>query len=146
MSWKMFKLACEYCQMLDLHNLDSNPQSLLSTDETGNAVQDERRKDLWEVIQIDLFFRLTYDMPAVITNNPWKINLPWGAPDSSPIPEGLESIAFLTNSKVTLITARYFAMLDGSGEASIHDLMARTEAMCQEIFAAIEEWSLVSVP
>jgi hypothetical protein len=37
-------------------------------------------------------------------------------------------------------------MLEGAAEANIHDLMARTEAMCHEIFAAIEEWSLVSVP
>ena len=107
---------------------------------------DEKRKDMWEVIMIDLFFRLIYDMPAAITNNPWKINLPWLAPDSSPLPEGIGSVVFLTNSKVTLILARFFAMLDEDVGTDKFELMTKAEGLCREVEAAVAEWSLVSIP
>lgn len=143
MSWKMFRVACDYCQTLNLNNLDQfSPE--FETNGLSDEVLDQRRKDIWEIIQYDLFFRLTHNMPPVITNNPWKVNLPWLSVDPSLLPDVVESMVFLATSRFTLVIARFFLMLEEFRDGDKLELKARVEGLCQEILAIYEEYPLVS--
>ena len=158
MSWKMFTKACEYCQALNLHNLDKfSPEEFSGmhggggsssvtphpAEQISGETREQRRKDVWEMIQIDLFFRLTHDMPAVITNIPWNVNLPWLAADATLLPDATESIVFIMSSKISLVTARFFAMMDETG-CSLETTMVRAEAFAREILAIYDEYPTVS--
>ncbi|KAM0241728.1 hypothetical protein ACHAPO_001419 [Fusarium lateritium] len=141
LAWRSFKYACEYCQVLNLHKLDSDESNSFLSE----ATCDNERRGFWEVIQIDLFYRLILNTPPAITNNPWKVNLPWLDLDSGAVPQGMQTIAFLASSRVSLIVARFFAMLDDPTNATKTEIVAKTEDLCremQEIFAAwqLTEW------
>ncbi|RGP63281.1 transcription factor [Fusarium longipes] len=138
LAWKSFKYACEYCQVLNLHRLDSDEtNSFLS-----EATCDNERRGFWEVIQIDLFYRLVLNTPPAITNNPWKVNLPWLDLDSGAVPQGIQTIAFLASSRVSLVIARFFAMLDDPANATKTEIVAKTEELCCEMQQIFAEWQL----
>lgn len=138
-AWRAFKYACEYCQVLNLHKLDSDESNSFLSE----ATCDNERRGFWEVIQIDLFYRLILNTPPVITNNPWKVNLPWLDLDSGTVPHGMQTIAFLASSRVSLVIARFFAMLDDPTNATKTEIVAKTEALCREMQEIFAEWQLV---
>ncbi|WZH41896.1 Zn2-C6 fungal-type domain-containing protein [Fusarium acuminatum] len=61
LAWRTFKLACQYCQDLNLHKLDSDENDTFFSE----AKCDEERRGFWEVIQIDLFYRLILNTPPI---------------------------------------------------------------------------------
>lgn len=140
LAWRSFKYACEYCQVLNLHKLDSDENNTFFSD----ATCDDERRGFWEVIQIDLFYRLILNTPPAITNNPWKVNLPWLDLDSGTVPQGMQTISFLASSRVTLLIARFFAMLDDPANATKSDIVGKTEDLCREMQEIFAEWQLVS--
>ncbi|KAM0349090.1 hypothetical protein ACHAPU_004025 [Fusarium lateritium] len=139
LAWRTFKYACQYCQDLNLHKLDSDEDDTFFSE----AKCDEERRGFWEVIQIDLFYRLILNTPPVITNNIWKVNLPWLDPNSEPVPQGMQTIAFLASSRVSLIIARFFAMLDDPDNTTKPEIVAKTEDLCREMQQIFTEWQLV---
>ncbi|KAF4500914.1 transcription factor [Fusarium agapanthi] len=139
LAWKMFKHACEYCQTLNLHKLDSDENNTFFSE----AKCDNERRGFWEVIQIDLFYRLILNTPPVITNDIWKVNLPWLDPNSDPLPQGMQTIAFLASSRVSLIIARFFAMLDDPENTTKPEIVAKTEDLCREMQQIFAEWQLM---
>lgn len=139
LAWKSFKYACEYCQVLNLHRLDSDENNSFFSD----ATCDDERRGFWEVIQIDLFYRLILNTPPAITNNPWKVNLPWLDLDSGAVPQGMQTITFLASSRVSLVIARFFAMLDDPANATKTEIVAKTEDLCREMQQIFAEWQLV---
>ncbi|KAH7483947.1 hypothetical protein IWW34DRAFT_730305 [Fusarium oxysporum f. sp. albedinis] len=139
LAWKMFKHACEYCQTLNLHKLDSDENNTFFSE----AKCDNERRGFWEVIQIDLFYRLILNTPPVITNDIWKVNLPWLDPDSDPLPQGMQTIAFLASSRVSLVIARFFAMLDDPENTTKPEIVAKTEDLCREMQQIFTEWQLI---
>jgi hypothetical protein len=139
LAWKSFKYACEYCQVLNLHKLDSDESDSFFSE----ATCDNERRGFWEVIQIDLFYRLILNTPPAITNNPWKVNLPWLDLDSGAVPQGMQTIAFLASSRVSLVIARFFAMLDDPTNATKTEIVAKTEDLCREMQQIFAEWQLV---
>ncbi|KAJ4015225.1 hypothetical protein NW752_006677 [Fusarium irregulare] len=138
LAWRSFKYACEYCQVLNLHKLDSDENNTFFSD----ATCDDERRGFWEVIQIDLFYRLILNTPPAITNNPWKVNLPWLDLDSGTVPQGMQTITFLASSRVTLLIARFFAMLDDPANATKSDIVGKTEDLCREMQEIFAEWQL----
>ncbi|KAF5658983.1 transcription factor [Fusarium heterosporum] len=139
LAWRTFKYACQYCQDLNLHKLDSDEDDTFFSE----AKCDEERRGFWEVIQIDLFYRLILNTPPVITNNIWKVNLPWLDPNSEPVPQGMQTIAFLASSRVSLIIARFFAMLDDPDNTTKPEIVAKTEDLCREMQQIFTEWQLI---
>ncbi|KAF9760622.1 hypothetical protein IL306_004242 [Fusarium sp. DS 682] len=139
LAWRMFKHACEYCQTLNLHKLDSDENNTFFSE----AKCDNERRGFWEVIQIDLFYRLILNTPPAITNNIWKVNLPWLDPDSDPLPQGMQTIAFLASSRVSLVIARFFAMLDDPENTTKPEIVAKTEDLCREMQQIFAEWQLI---
>ncbi|KAJ3534317.1 hypothetical protein NM208_g7586 [Fusarium decemcellulare] len=143
LAWRMFKHACGFCQALNLHNMDDEANPPFPCDGKGEDEQcNDERKGFWEVIQIDLFFRLVLNTPPAITNNPWKVNLPWLDAGSEPPPHGIQSTAFLASSRVSLVIARFFAMLDDPQNTTKSDIMAKTEELCREMQQIFKEWQL----
>lgn len=140
LAWRTFKLACQYCQDLNIHKLDSDESDVFFSE----AKCDEERRGFWEVIQIDLFYRLILNTPLVITNNIWKVNLPWLDPNSESLPQGMQTVAFLASSRVSLVIARFFAMLDDPNNTTRSEIVAKTEDLCREMQQIFTEWQLVS--
>ncbi|KAG8667529.1 hypothetical protein FPOAC2_12697 [Fusarium poae] len=138
LAWGSFKYACEYCQVLNLHKLDSDESSSFLSE----ATCDNERRGFWEVIQIDLFYRLILNKPPAITNNPWKVNLPWLDLDSGAETQPMQTIAFLASSRVSLIIARFFAMLDDPTNSTKTEIVAKTENLCREMQEIFAEWQL----
>ncbi|KAF4951301.1 hypothetical protein FSARC_12950 [Fusarium sarcochroum] len=138
LAWRTFKMACEYCQGLNLHKLDSDESHTFF----GGATCDDDRRGFWEVIQIDLFYRLILNTPPAITNNLWKVNLPWLDSDSGSLPQGIQTIAFLASSRITIVIARFFAMLDDPANATKPEIVAKTEDLCREMQQIFSEWQL----
>ncbi|KAF4454965.1 transcription factor [Fusarium austroafricanum] len=139
LAWRMFKHACEYCQTLNLHKLDSDQDHTFFSE----AKCDNERRGFWEVIQIDLFYRLILNKPPAITNNLWQVNLPWLDPNSGPLPQGMQTIAFLASSRVSLVIARFFAMLDDPMNTTKPEIVAKTEDLCREMQQIFAEWQLI---
>ncbi|KAM0445491.1 hypothetical protein ACHAQK_001701 [Fusarium lateritium] len=139
LAWRTFKYACQYCQDLNLHKLDSDESDTFFSE----AKCDEERRGFWEVIQIDLFYRLILNTPPAITNNIWKVNLPWLDPNSDSLPQGMQTTAFLASSRVSLIIARFFAMLDDPENTTRSEIVAKTEDLCREMQQIFTEWQLI---
>ncbi|KAJ4266181.1 hypothetical protein NW762_004162 [Fusarium torreyae] len=138
LAWRTFRMACEYCQGLNLHKLDSDESHTFFS----GAKSDDDRRGFWEVIQIDLFYRLILNTPPAITNNLWKVNLPWLDSDSGSLPQGIQTIAFLASSRVTIVIARFFAMLDDPANTTKNEIVAKTEDLCREMQQIFTEWQL----
>lgn len=80
MSWKLFALASEYAQGLDLHSLDKENEH----GHTHIVKSDDDRRGFWELVQLDLYFRLILNKPPAITGTTWQVNLPWLNNNSDP--------------------------------------------------------------
>ncbi|KAG9252157.1 uncharacterized protein F5Z01DRAFT_660982 [Emericellopsis atlantica] len=138
LAWNMFKQAGEYATKLGIHNLDSNGAVMRGIQNPDNA--DDDRKAFWDLLQVDLFFRLMFNKPPSISGNPWNVNLPW-LNETIPNQGAERATIFLASSRVTLLLMQFFAMLEeAAGNPSL--MMRRTEAMCLEIRALHDEWDL----
>lgn len=140
LSWKMFRHACEYCQALNLHKLDSADVSWGNEDDKCDC--DDDRKGLWEVLQVDLWFRLIMNKPPIISVDSWRVNLPWLDSNSQHPPDGIQAAAFLASSRVTLVIIRFFALLEDPENDTKAEIMAKTEGLCREILEIFEDWQL----
>lgn len=141
LSWKMFKTAGEYAKGLGMHNLDSRGGMMRGIHNPD--ISDDDRKSFWDLIQVDMFFRLIFNKPPSISGNAWQVNLPWLNPQSQPPPQPNATMIFLVSSRVTLLLIRFFAMLEET-TGDMREVMAKTEDMCQEIQTLYNEWNLVS--
>lgn len=136
----MFKRAGELAQGLGIHNIDVDGGMMGGV--RNPDISDEHRKSFWDLIQVDMFFRLMYNKPPSISGNAWKVNLPWLDPSSQPPPQPDAAMVFLLSSRVTLLLIRFFAMLEEcSGD--VGQMMRKTEDMCREIKVLYDEWNLV---
>lgn len=141
LAWKMLKLSWKYCRELKFHVLDDGDYVGCFSSSTSN----EDRRGFWELIQVDLFFRLVLDKPPVISNSTWKVNLPWLDADSGSPPQGLKATAFLAGSRVTFGVISFFALVEDETIPKA-EMLERTEAICCEIRDIFLEWRLVSKP
>ncbi|KPM45837.1 hypothetical protein AK830_g681 [Neonectria ditissima] len=140
LAWKMFRHACEYCQVLNLHKLDSTDSSGYA--DNANCNCDDDRKGFWEVLQTDLYFRLILNKPPVLTGNAWRVNLPWLDANSQPPPHGIRATAFLAGSRITLVIIRFFALLEDPEINTKAEIVVKTEVLCREILQIFEGWQL----
>lgn len=139
--WQVARLAGEYSMALGLHNLDSpdvpNP--------VGERISRGDRKGLWQLMEIDLFFRLLFDRPPnlPVDIEGWRVNLPWLSEGPEARADAESTVCYLVDSKTTFVMARFFKLLEGPGALDDSVLLERTEALCLEIEDAFQEWNLV---
>lgn len=99
------------------------------------------------LIQIDLFFRLLCDTPPVLTANldNWRVNLPTiSAEESETGPRAVTTSCFIVGSRVTLILAQFFQLLEAPTRND-ETLFDEALALCDEIEKVFDEWQFVSV-
>jgi hypothetical protein len=135
----MHKLACEYAQTLQMHNLDSleHPVGQLS-------MGDHDRMGMWWLIHLDLFARLINDKPAVFSSqlNEWRVNMPRLAAEfSQERNKAVPTMAFLVRSRLTFILVRYFQVSETLNYES--DILAAINPLCENVEAIFEEWRIV---
>lgn len=136
----MHKLACEYAQGLQMHSLDDK-HNLLTV---GSANPDDDRKGMWELIQMDLFYRLIYNKPAAFSLDlaGWRVNLPWLTLDTFPDKEAaVPTMKFIVSSRLTFVLIAFFQMFDKLETGSV--ALEAIEPLCQEIEDLMEEWGIV---
>lgn len=122
-----------------MHNLDSGEGF---TNSNGSKVDSDRR-GFWELIQVELFFRLLYNKPPTLTEsmNSWRVNLPYLSPDSQPDMETVPTLAFLVSSRITFVLTRFFQLLEDDAPGG--DMLSRIEQLGEEVETLFQEWQMV---
>ncbi|KAK7425747.1 hypothetical protein QQZ08_007722 [Neonectria magnoliae] len=137
LSWQLFKQVCEYAHGLNMHNLDSGDGFNFTSDSKG----DSDRKGLWELIQVELFFRLLYNKPPTLTESmsSWRVNLPWLSPGSQTDMEEVPTVTFLVSSRITFVLTQFFHLLE---ETPTQNILPRIELLCGEIEELFQDWQM----
>ncbi|KAM6506919.1 hypothetical protein FALCPG4_018737 [Fusarium falciforme] len=104
---------------------------------------DYHRRGLWALVLVDLFFRLLYDKPAILTANmtEWRVNLPWLDTDPGLTEHAVPTMAFLVKSRLTFLLLRFFDIISQGAEDKI-SVINRVEGLCADIEELFEEWSV----
>lgn len=140
MGWEMYKLACEFSKALNMHTLDSTDDSITHSSPSA----DFDRMGMWELMHLDLFYRLMHDKPATISAsvNKWRVNLPTLSADLHyDAHASIPTVSFMVRSRVTFILFRYFQLLDYHHEQQ--DMTGSIEQLCTEISDINHEWQIV---
>jgi hypothetical protein len=140
LSWTLHSKACELAQLLGLHMLDK-----ISSCTSSNASVERKRQGFWQLIQMDMNFRLFHNMAPTISGTDWNVNLPWlsykPGVDGGGHPT-VSTAAFIANSRLTLIGMEYTSALDKAAADPFFDLECHIDVRCNEIEATLEEWCL----
>ncbi|RSL47772.1 hypothetical protein CEP54_013233 [Fusarium duplospermum] len=134
LSWNMFKLGCQYAEKIESRRLDNDPNS--NSTNLDNSVLNAGRKGFWELVTMDVYFRLIHNKPpAIMACRPdAKVNLPWLAgPGSQVGEETTTTIRFLIDSRRTFILMEFFQLLEDSKARPEPELVSKTEALCRDI-------------
>lgn len=136
----MYKTACEHAEELQIHHLDNTETPI----EPDQARVEADRKGFWDLIYIDLFFRLIYNKPPAFAVNvkAWKVNLPWLSSASAPDFHAIPTMTFIMRSRITFILIRYFSLIED--RANHPEIEMEIEVLCREIESLFEEWEIVS--
>lgn len=139
--WKVTRLAGEYSMALNLHNLDSPDAS----NPVAERISGGDRKGLWELMEIDLFFRLLFDRPPnlPVDIEGWRVNLPWLSAGPEAQVDAESTACYLVDSRTTFVMAKFFKLLEAPAVLDGSKLLEETEALCLEIENAFQEWDLV---
>ncbi|KAI8651897.1 hypothetical protein NCS56_01405900 [Fusarium sp. Ph1] len=143
LSWNMFKLGCQYAEKIELHRLDNDPSS--HSTNLDKPVLNASRKGFWELVTMDVYFRLIHNKPpAIIACRPdAKVNLPWLAEPGSQVgEETTTTIRFLIDSRRTFVLLDFLRLLEDSEGRSDPELVSKTEALCRDIEALYEQWGI----
>ncbi|KAF7553332.1 hypothetical protein G7Z17_g3685 [Cylindrodendrum hubeiense] len=138
LSWQLFKQACEYAHGLNMHNLDGGDGFNCSS---GSKVDSDRR-GFWELIQVELFFRLLYNKPPTLTEsmNSWRVNLPYLSPDAQPDLETVPTLAFLVSSRITFVLTDFFQLIEEHTPGL--DILPKIESLGEEVETLFQEWQM----
>ncbi|KEY67848.1 hypothetical protein S7711_04985 [Stachybotrys chartarum IBT 7711] len=138
LAWRMFQHACGYAEDLGLHKIDAG-----SKESSGNARQwDEDRKGFWDLLHVDLLFRLIFNKQPSLSGRTWRVNLPWLDKHTAPDSDGFSTMNFIVSSRLSLVQLRFFEMLETASEIDKKSLWTKTEGLCQEILDLYEEWGI----
>ncbi|KAJ4207637.1 hypothetical protein NW759_013867 [Fusarium solani] len=143
LSWNMFKLGCQYAEKIELHRLDNDPSS--HSTNLDKSVLNASRKGFWELVTMDVYFRLIHNKPpAIMACRPdAKVNLPWLAePGSQAGEETTTTIRFLIDSRRTFVLLDFLQLLEDSEGRPDPELVSKTEALCRDIEALYEQWGI----
>ncbi|KAJ4072609.1 hypothetical protein NW761_014748 [Fusarium oxysporum] len=141
--WGMYKLVCQCIKKLNMHNLDQGFPTLFLDSELPSEGADQHRKGFWNLVLVDLFFRLLHGKPAIITADTadWRVNLP----SINTVPDDTEhrasTLAFLVKSRLTLIFLRFFDKL-GQDQEEEDGVVILTAGLYEEIEVLFREWSV----
>ncbi|EWZ40895.1 hypothetical protein FOZG_09515 [Fusarium oxysporum Fo47] len=141
--WGMYTLVCQCVKKLNMHNLDQSFPTLFLDSELPSEGADQHRKGFWNLVLVDLFFRLLHGKPAIITADTadWRVNLPSinTAPDDTE--HRASTLAFLVKSRLTLIFLRFFDKL-GQDQEEEDGVVILTAGLYEEIEVLFREWSV----
>ncbi|KAB8231246.1 fungal specific transcription factor domain-containing protein [Aspergillus alliaceus] len=141
LSWSLHRQACQFAQLLDLHNLDryQDPSSV------DTMTFEHKRHGFWQLIQADLNFCLYHDVPPTIFATDWTVNIPWLGFNLELDGAGYPPVniaSFIANSRLTFIGMGF---LEAIGKATVDpyfDLESCIESTCGKIRVTIQEWNL----
>lgn len=145
LAWKFHNMACRITKQLGMHHLD-----VLTT----KGVRDEelmrkKRSAFWQLVLVDLFFRLCYDRKSSISAeaSPRLVQLPEVVNLVAAQPVAVTTVIEIIWIRVTLIVKSFYERLDearsGAGGVASIAFQATVDAMCNEIEDMIADWHLV---
>ncbi|KAG5746429.1 hypothetical protein H9Q70_010876 [Fusarium xylarioides] len=142
-SWGMYKLVCQCVRKLNMHNLDQSFPTLFLDSQLPSEGADQHRKGFWNLVLVDLFFRVLHGKPAIITADTadWRVHLPSMNTVTDDTEHKASTLAFLVKSRLTLIFLRFFDKL-GQDEEEAEGEIGRIAELHEEIEALFREWSV----
>lgn len=142
----MVKLGCQYAEKIELHRLDNDTN--LNPTRLDDPVLNASRKGFWELVTMDVYFRLIHNKPPAIMacRTDAKVNLPWLAEPGSHLEETTTTIRFLIDSRRTFILMDFLQLLEDSEARTDPELVSKTEALCRDIETLYEQWGIVRSP
>ncbi|UPL03149.1 hypothetical protein LCI18_014083 [Fusarium solani-melongenae] len=146
MVWKLFQLASEYAEKLQLHSLDTNHVLDGQGTIVPDSATDDERRSLWDLIGKDLCCRLLCDKPPIISASlaDWRVNLPWLGQYQPPNPSStvpdILTMTFLLRSRLTLTLTQFFKILEE--ETSMERASGTIHDICQELVLIYDGWPI----
>jgi hypothetical protein len=109
----------------------------------NSSTSHDDRKGVWELMHMDMFFRLLFSKPPTITSSleKWRVNLPQLSVDADD--QAVPAMVFLFNSRITFIIVSFFRIVEEECSDAARRL-ASIETLCREIEDLFAEWQLVS--
>ncbi|KAM0243968.1 hypothetical protein ACHAP5_006731 [Fusarium lateritium] len=144
-SWEMYKLVCQCVTKLNMHNLDQSFPTLFLDPELPSEGTDQHRKGFWNLVLVDLFFRVLHGKPAIITADiaAWRVNLPSMNTMTNDTEQEASTLAFIIKSRLTLIFLHFFERIDQDREHDEGEI-GHIADLHDEIEALFRDWSVVS--
>lgn len=140
----MFKRASQFAETIKLHRLDSAIGSPLTG--LDKSALDAGRKGFWELLNMDVHFRLVYNKSPVLdlSCGDAQVNLPWlsGSELQTEV-EVTTRARFLIDCRRTFILMQFFQLLENAKANPDPELLSKTEALCRDIESLYKEWEIV---
>jgi hypothetical protein len=149
LAWKLHSQACRIAMHLGLHRLDVSPRPSQTKQE--EELRNKQRGGFWQLVLVDLFFRLCYDKPSCISAeaSPEAVRIasPVDLTSQRPV-AGLYSTQIIW-TRITFIGKSFFESYDSvtanEGQKSAEAFQSKVDGWCDEIELIITDWRLVSL-
>ncbi|KAH9428223.1 hypothetical protein MCOR02_011710 [Pyricularia oryzae] len=142
LSREMHSKACSYAQILNLHSIDRTDSG--PPEASPIVANDDRRLNMWNLIQIDLIYRLVQQETSALSFDfaKWHVNLPSLTfdPESSR-EEAVHTMTFLARSRVALILIDFFQIVDDVGQGD--GVSSSIVDLCEQVEDVVKEWKIL---
>ncbi|TLD19733.1 hypothetical protein PspLS_09397 [Pyricularia sp. CBS 133598] len=139
---EMHNKACSYAQILNLHSIDRTDSA--PPEASPIVANDDRRLNMWNLIQIDLIYRLVQQETSALAFDftKWHVNLPSLTfdPESSR-EEAVHTMTFLARSRVALILIDFYRVVDDGGQGG--GVSSSIVGLCEQVEDVVKEWKIL---
>jgi hypothetical protein len=145
LAWEFHKLSCTILKRLGMHRLDAAPTDNRPTD----PLILQKRSSFWQVVLIDIFFRLCYDKASEVSGeaSTQLVNLPDIINPVSEQPQAVKTVHDIIWYRVIFLARLFLERLD---QARIRadgiadpDFQRMADETCDHIEKLTIDWQLV---
>lgn len=145
LSWKFHCQACQFARRLGLHHLD-----VLSTKhDEDEPLQQKQRTGYWQLVLIDLFFRLFFRRESAISADasPRFVKLPELANPAVERPRAVATVGPLIWLRIIFIAKDFCDHFDRVsktvGGLESAEFQEKVDSLCDEIEDMFTDWNIV---
>lgn len=146
LSYKFHKLSCRIAKQLGIHHMDVLP----AKDAQGDTMPRKKRLAFWQLVLVDLFFRLCYDKPSEISAEAsTRFVKPPGVVDLvTEQPQAAGTVLDIIWTRATFLAKAFFERFDvardDAAALASNDFQQMVDGLCDQFESLIEDWQLVS--
>jgi hypothetical protein len=139
------KLCCRIVKQLGMHHLDVLP----TKDGLDDTTARKKRSGFWQLVLVDLFFRLCYDKPSEISAEASTrfIKLPEVVDLVTEQPKAVVTVLEVIWNRAIFLAKAFFEHLDGArsstGGVASDDFQRTVDGICDQFEELVQDWQLV---